>query len=142
LEIAARAGFIARGGIYVLVGIIAVQIALGHGGQADQGGALTQIAAKSYGTALLWALVVGFAGLTLWRLSETAFGANTPGGHQTGERLKSVASAVLYAFFCVNTLQLVTGASRGGPDRKRASMHTSGGRVRGVPGSSPRCRCG
>jgi hypothetical protein len=82
LEIAAHAGFIARGGIYILVGIIAVQIALGHGGQADRGGALTQIAAKSYGTALLWALVLGFAGLTLWRLSETAFGANALGGQQ------------------------------------------------------------
>ncbi|MFZ0157828.1 MAG: DUF1206 domain-containing protein [Kineosporiaceae bacterium] len=111
LEIAARAGFIARGGIYVLVGIIAVQIALGHGGQADRGGALTQIATKSYGTALLWALVLGFAGLTLWRLSETVFGANAPGGQQTGERLKSLASAVLYAFFGVSTFQLVTGAS-------------------------------
>lgn len=111
LEIGARAGFIARGGIYVLVGIIAVQIALGRGGQADQGGALTQIAAKSYGTVLLWALVAGFAGLTLWRLSEAAFGANTPDGHKTAERLKSLASAVLYAFFFVSTLKLVTGAS-------------------------------
>lgn len=111
LEIAARAGFIARGGIYILIGIIAVQIALGRGGQADRGGALAQIAAKSYGPALLWALALGFAGLTLWRLGETAFGANTPGGQHAGERLKSLASALLYAFFCVTTIQLVTGAS-------------------------------
>jgi hypothetical protein len=111
LEVAARAGFVARGAIYVLIGILAVQIALGHGGQADRGGALAQIAAKSYGTVLLWLLVVGFAGLALWRLSETVFGAHVPDGHQARERLKSLASAVLYSFFFVSILRLVTGAS-------------------------------
>ena len=37
---------------------------------ADRGGALAQIAGKSYGTVVLWLLVIGFAGLTLWRLSD------------------------------------------------------------------------
>jgi hypothetical protein len=111
LEGAARAGFVARGVIYLLIGVIAVQIGLGHGGQADRGGALGQIAAKSYGSVVLWLLVVGFAGLALWRFSEAAFGAVGPDGHETGERLKSLARAVLYSFFFVSTLQLVTGTS-------------------------------
>ncbi len=113
LEVAARVGFLARGAIYLLIGIIAIQIALGHGGQADRGGALAQIASKSYGTFVLWMLVVGFAGLALWRFSEAAFGAVGPGGHKTGERLKSLARAVLYSFFFVSTLKLVTGTSSG-----------------------------
>jgi Domain of Unknown Function (DUF1206) len=107
LEFAARVGFFARGLIYLLIGAIAVQIALGHGGQADRGGALAQIASKSFGTAVLWVLVGGFAGLALWRLSEAAFGATGPGGHKTSERLKSLARAVLYAFFFATTLKLV-----------------------------------
>jgi Domain of Unknown Function (DUF1206) len=111
LKVAARAGFVARGAIYLLIGIIALQIALGHGGQADRGGALGQIAAKSYGTFLLWLLVIGFAGLALWRFSEAAFGAVGPDGHETGERLKSLARGLLYSFFFVSTLQLVTGTS-------------------------------
>jgi Domain of Unknown Function (DUF1206) len=111
LKIAARAGFVARGVIYLLIGIIALQIALGHGGQADRGGALAQIAAKSYGTFLLWLLVVGFAGLALWRFSEAAFGAVGPDGHEAGERLKSLARGLLYSFFFVSTLQLVIGTS-------------------------------
>jgi Domain of Unknown Function (DUF1206) len=111
LEVAARAGFVARGAIYLLIGIIALQIGLGNGGQADRGGALAQIASKSYGTVVLWLLVVGFAGLALWRFSEAAFGAVGPDGHKTGERLKSLARALLYSFFFVSTLQLVTGAS-------------------------------
>jgi Domain of Unknown Function (DUF1206) len=111
LKVAARAGFVARGVIYLLIGIIALQVALGHGGQADRGGALAEIAAKGYGTILLWLLVVGFAGLALWRFSEVAFGAVGPDGHEAGERLKSLARGLLYSFFFVSTLQLVTGTS-------------------------------
>jgi hypothetical protein len=137
LEVAARVGFVARGAIYLLVGVIAVQIALGRGGQADRGGALAQIAAKSYGTLALWLLVVGFAGLALWRLSEAAFGAVGPDGHKTSERLKSLARGGLYSFFFVSTLKLVTGASSGatanGNSQSRALtarvMTHSGGRL-------------
>jgi len=111
LEVGARAGFVARGAIYLLIGIIAVQIGLGHGGQADRGGALAQIADKSYGMVVLWLLVLGFAGLALWRFSEAAFGAVGPDGHDKGERLKSLARGVLYSFFFISTLQLVLGTS-------------------------------
>lgn len=111
LKIVARVGFVARGLMYLLIGFIALQVALGHGGQADRGGALAQLADKSYGTFLLWVLVVGFGGLALWRFSEAAFGAVGPDGHETSERLKSLARALLYSFFFVSTLQFVTGAS-------------------------------
>ncbi len=113
LEATARIGFFARGLVYLLIGLIAVQIALGDGGRADRGGAMSRIAAQSFGTVLLWVLVVGFLGMALWRLSEAAFGAVGPGGHQTGERLKSLFRAVLYGFFCLSTLKLVLGTSSG-----------------------------
>jgi hypothetical protein len=137
LEVAARAGFVARGAIYVLIGIIAVQVALGHGGQADRGGALSQIAGKSYGVVVLWLLVAGFAGLALWRFSEAAFGAIGPDGHDTSERLKSLARGVLYSVFFVSTLQLVLGSSNSatanGNSQSREMtarvMAHSGGRV-------------
>jgi hypothetical protein len=45
--VAARTGIDASGAIYALVGVIALQIAVRHGGPADRGGALAQIAAKS-----------------------------------------------------------------------------------------------
>jgi len=111
MEVAARLGFVARGAIYILVGVIALQIAAGRGGQADRGGALAQIAARSYGTVVLWVLAVGFGGMALWRLSEAAFGATGPDGHKAGQRLKSLARGVLYTAFCVSTVAFVVGAS-------------------------------
>ena len=137
LEVAARIGFVARGLIYLVIGVIAVQIARGGGGQADRGGALAKIAASRFGPAVLWLLVAGFLGLTLWRLSEAAFGVHGPGGQKTGERLKSLARAVLYGFFFVSTLKLVLGTSSGatvnGDDQSRTLtarvMAHSGGRL-------------
>jgi hypothetical protein len=72
----ARAGLVARGVMYGLIGIIAVQIALGNSHQqADRSGALRLVAATPFGKVALWLLAIGVAGLTLWRLSEAAFGA-------------------------------------------------------------------
>ena len=48
----ARAGFVARGIIYIVVGWIAVQVALGHSGQqADRTGALHEISRTPVGGA-------------------------------------------------------------------------------------------
>jgi len=134
---AARLGFVARGLIYVLIGLIALQIALGRGGQADQGGALGQIASRSYGAALLWLLVVGFAGLALWRFSEAAFGAVGPDGSKASERIKSLVRGVVYSFLLFTVLRFVLGsASSSSADSNRQSenvtarvMEYTGGRV-------------
>src|ERR1700756_3419970 len=53
----ARAGLTARGVIYILVGVVAVLVALGQSSQeADQSGALQLLAGKSYGLVALWFL--------------------------------------------------------------------------------------
>jgi hypothetical protein len=71
----ARAGLLARGVNYLLVGSIAVQIALGsRGAQADTTGALRAVAGHPGGIVVLWLLAAGFAGLALWRFAETAYG--------------------------------------------------------------------
>ena len=93
----ARAGLTARGVIYILVGWVAVLVALGNSTrEADQQGALQMLAGKSYGLVSLWLLAIGFAAYALWRLSEAAFGVTgePPGA---GPRLKSLGRAVLYS---------------------------------------------
>ena len=77
----ARAGLAARGVMYVLVGVIAVQIAVEDSRQqADRTGAVRLVAHTPFGSVILWLLVVGFAGMTLWRLSEAAWGAAARAG--------------------------------------------------------------
>src|SRR6478736_6663114 len=103
----ARAGLTARGVIYILVGWVALLVALGHSSQeADQQGALHLLAGKSYGLVSLWLLGIGFAAYALWRLSEAAFGVTgePPGA---GPRLKSAARAVIYSGLAYLTFTVI-----------------------------------
>src|SRR5450432_3730256 len=89
----ARAGLTARGVIYILIGWVAIQLALGQTSQeADQRGALQLLARQPFGLVLLWLVGIGFACYALWRLSEAAFGV-TGDGNGAGPRLKSLARA-------------------------------------------------
>jgi hypothetical protein len=129
LEVAARMGFLARGAIYVLIGALALQIAFAHRGRADRGGAVAQIASQSYGTFVLWLLVVGFAGMALWRLSEAVFGAAGPDGHKASERLQSLARAVMYGAFFLSILKFVTGTSSKATANGNSQSHAFTARV-------------
>ncbi|RSN66756.1 hypothetical protein DMH12_00500 [Streptomyces sp. WAC 04229] len=114
-EGAARAGLTARGVIYLLVGILALQIAFGSGNrQADRGGALEELADKPFGAVLLWALGIGLVGMALWRLSEAAFGATGKDGHKAKKRLPAAARCVFYAFVAYSVLAFAAGAGGSG----------------------------
>jgi hypothetical protein len=101
---------VARGVIYVLVGVLAVQIAFGSGGnRADTSGALLAVAEHPGGIVVLWLLAVGFAGLASWRFAEVAYGQAGPDGRTAGKRLGSLARAVLYAFICGTVVSFILG---------------------------------
>jgi hypothetical protein len=135
----ARAGLTARGVIYILVGWVAVLVALGHSArEADQQGALHLLAGKSYGLVSLWLLGLGFAGYALWRLSEAAFGVtgDRPGA---GPRLKSLARAVIYAGLSYLTFTVISGTDRSQSARQQdmtatAMQHPAGRVLVGVAG--------
>src|ERR1022692_3658114 len=105
----ARTGLTARGVIYILIGWVAILLALGKTTrQADQRGALQLLAREPFGLVSLWLLGIGFAAYALWRLSEAAFGV-TGEGNGAGPRLKSLGRGVIYAFFVVLTIKVISG---------------------------------
>jgi hypothetical protein len=109
----ARAGLVARGLMYVLIGIIAVQVAIdGSHQQADRTGALRLVAQTAFGTAILWLLVIGFAGMTLWRLSEAAWGSPGADGRKASKRLANLARAVFYALVTYGILKYALGVGQ------------------------------
>jgi hypothetical protein len=128
----ARAGLVARGVIYILIGWVAILVALGQTARhADQQGALQLLASKPYGLALLWLLGIGFVGYALWRLSEAAFGV-TGEGSGAGPRLKSLARALIYAGFAYLTFKIISGTGGGSQTKKQQDltaslMHHTGG---------------
>jgi len=129
----ARAGLTARGIIYILIGWVAVLVALGHGShEADQQGALQLLAGTPYGTVSLFLLGIGFAAYALWRLSEAAYGV-VGEGKRTGPRVRSLLRAVIYAGLAYLTFELLSGAqgsqSRQQQDVTAKVMQHPGGRL-------------
>ncbi len=128
----ARAGLTARGVLYILIGLVAILVALGQTSQeADQQGALQLLASQPYGLVSLWLLGIGFAGYALWRLSEAAFGV-TGEGNGAGARLKSLVRALIYAFFAYLTFKIIVGTGGGSQTKKQQDltatvMHHPGG---------------
>jgi Domain of Unknown Function (DUF1206) len=136
MEWLARAGLTARGVMYVLIGSLAVEIAFGQGGhQADRSGALRLVAQTPFGKAALWLLVIGFGGMTLWRLSEAAFGAAGPDGRKASTRLGSLARAIFYGFVAYTILMFALGvgsptsSNRQSRDLTAHAMKLPGGRL-------------
>jgi hypothetical protein len=135
----ARAGLTARGIIYLLLGWVAILVALGHGShEADQQGALQLLAGKPYGSVSLWLLVIGFAAYALWRLSEAAYGV-AGDGKRTGPRLRSLARAVIYGGLAYLTFLVISGTrgSQAGQQQDvtaKAMQHPGGRWLVGIAG--------
>jgi Domain of Unknown Function (DUF1206) len=109
----AKAGLTARGVMYVLIGIIAVQVAIeGSRQQADRTGAVHLVAQSAFGSVILWLLVIGFAGMTLWRLSEAAWGSPGADGRKASKRLANLARAVFYALVTYGILKYALGVGQ------------------------------
>jgi hypothetical protein len=93
-----RAGWVAKGAVYVLIGLLAVPIAFGGDeGSANREGALAQVASNSWGTVVLWIMAIGLAGYALWRFMTAVVPANHDEGAKTvAHRVAYAASGVAY----------------------------------------------
>jgi hypothetical protein len=80
VETSARAGFAARAVLYTVVGLLAVQLALGDTGEdASQQGAMAAVAQQPLGSVLLGSLAVGLTGYALYRAVQAVRGRGEEG---------------------------------------------------------------
>ncbi len=109
----ARAGYVARGVIYALIGLLALRLAGGVAApKPNQQGAMHQIAHQPYGHALLLFTAIGLGGYALWRLAQALIG-HTPeyGEHSTLDRIGAVGSFLAYAAFFVLAIGVLHGTA-------------------------------
>ena len=110
------AGYAARGAIYIIMGILALQLALGRRkGETDQAGALAEIGNKSFGKTLLIAMAVGFLAYALWHLLAAALNLQC---EDSKHRALRVIRFFLYSAFAWSTLQFALNAEQQGGDKK------------------------
>lgn len=110
IELLGRLGYAAKGVVYLVVGGLAVQTALGSGGQTtDKQGALAHIAQLPFGVVLLGVLIVGLLGYALWQGLRAALDADHKGSDAKGifARLMYAGIAVIYVGFSISAMQLL-----------------------------------
>ncbi len=115
----ARAGLLAKGVSFGIVGALAVKLATGHGGQAtSREGALHALARETFGEVVLILLAIGFAAYALWRLVE----AIAAGGDEKkwAKRAGSLGRAAIYAALAYSAVKILAGDGGGGSQNQRA----------------------
>ena len=91
-----------------MLAFLALQIAWGSSStSADQSGALATLARTALGGPLLWALVIGFAGLAFWQVAAAVAGKP---GRDAASRGKSAGKAVLYAALASSAFAFARGS--------------------------------
>jgi uncharacterized protein DUF1206 len=111
----ARAGFVARGLIYGIIGILAIKLALGAGGETtNQQGALETIARQPFGKVLLVLVATGLAGYALWRLLHALLGHGPEASDTTFERVAAFGSGIVYAGLCAIAVEILVGSGGNG----------------------------
>jgi len=132
-EVLARAGFVARGVVYGIIGILAIKLALGSGGETtDQSGALKTLANQPFGKVLLVLVAIGLAGYSLWRLLHALLGHGPERSDSGMDRLAALGSGVAYGIMCAVAVEILLGSGGGTSGSGHASKATAG--VLGWPG--------
>ena len=108
----ARAGLVARGLVYLIVGVLALELALGVGGKAaNQQDALKAIAEQSFGRILLVLVAIGLAGYALWRLTRAAVGHGAEQRDSATDRIAALGSGVAYGILGVTAIKIIASSN-------------------------------
>jgi hypothetical protein len=126
LETLARVGFIVKGVLYMVVGALALQVALAAGGRiTGTSGALTTVLRQPFGRSLLLVAAVGLLGYAVWRVLQGMF---DPDGLGTGwgalyNRFTYMFRGFIHGMLGVQAFQLYRGlgVSAASSERKVAA---------------------
>jgi hypothetical protein len=114
MENLARFGYVVRGLVYVVIGVLALQVALGGGGAlTDPQGAIAVMGTSAPGAILLYLILVGLVGYGLWGFIRAVMDPLHKGGgvKRTLARMGYAVSGVSYVLLAVATYGLITGGA-------------------------------
>ena len=121
----ALAGLVARGALYVVLGITALELTVGRSNErADSRGALHQFAGSGFGRFMLVILAIGFVALALLNLHD-ALTAGEPDDAHPKRRLADLGRAVLYVSLTVAAVSILVSGSSGSSSSQKSQTWTA-----------------
>lgn len=134
LDVLARAGFAVMALLHIIIGAIAIELAFGAQGQAEPTGAIEQLAATPWGPAVMWAGLLGCAGLSLWQLSEATLRArHLPRGERLGKLISSGFLSIAYGSLGFTFASFAAGVRSDSGDSTRDFSESVMNRPLGAP---------
>lgn len=122
LSLAARLGLATHGVLYVVIGLLALEVARRGGGEeADGVGAVEAVADRSYGWTLVARLVVGLLALVLWRAVQTLRG-DPVSGSGLRDRVVYGTKAVAYLSVAAASVRVLAGDGAGNGEEEARSL--------------------
>lgn len=113
IEKLARFGYAAKGIVYAIVGMLAVQAAFGTGGKTtDTRGALGTIAAQPYGKFLLALVAFGLFGYVVWLIVQAIKDPEHRDSDAKGlaRRIGYGITALIYSSLALSAISLIMGS--------------------------------
>lgn len=112
VETLARAGYAAKGVVYILVGILALRAAIGAGGRTTGSeGALASLADEPFGQIALVIIGMGLAGYAIWRFVSAFLDPEHPGDASAGagKRTFYFITGALYGLLAIEAIRMGLG---------------------------------
>ncbi|WP_019415113.1 DUF1206 domain-containing protein [Paenisporosarcina sp. TG20] len=118
----ARFGYMAKGVVYGMIGILAVLAAFGPGGETtDSSGALRSIAKLPFGEMVLWMIGIGLIGYIAWDLIKAINDPMNEGKNAKGiiKRISYFIGAIIYSNLAFGAIKLAshTGSTSGNSEQ-------------------------
>lgn len=109
IEVMARTGFVAKGIVYLILGILGVKAAFGTSQVASTDRVLLEVLRAPLGTLTLAVLTVGLAWYAVWRFIEAFGDANRKGTEPRGLAARAIylASGVIYGALALDAAALL-----------------------------------
>jgi len=129
-RIVARIGYVVLGILHIVIGVIAISVATGGGGEADQGGALEQIRNAPMGVVLLWVIALGLFALAIWQIGEAFLEQDPDSKKKWGHRIKYLGTAAVYIAIAITAVVY----AMGGQSDSSESTQTFSAQLLSTPG--------